>query len=263
MRYLYPDHYQLVIEEKESIYKVQLNIELIMKYCIIDDEPIAHRVIENYCKNLSYLQKAGNCYDVFEAMQFLNNNVVDLIFLDINMPKLSGFDLLKSMQQVPQVIVTSAHQEYALEGYELNVSDYLLKPFSFERFLKAINKVMGQQVITSSPTSTASSEKQKDSFFLKGDKKMHQIHLDDILFIEASGNYTKVFLEEEMIMSHEKISSLEALLPPSGFLRVHKSFIIATSKIQVIEGNRIKIKKHFIPIGQTYRQHIKQLFRSE
>lgn len=230
-----------------------------MKYCIIDDEPIAHRIIEGYCENLTYLQKIGNCYDVFEAMQLMNTHAVDLIFLDINMPKLSGFDLLKTMQQFPKIIVTSAHKEFALEGYELNVSDYLLKPFSFERFLKAMNKVMDYQ----NPISTPSTEKKKASFFLKGDKKKHQIHTDDILFIEAYGNYTKVFLAEEMIISHEKISSLEELLPASDFLRVHKSFIIATNKIKMIEGNRITIREHFVPIGQTYKHSLKQFFRSE
>ena len=226
-----------------------------MKYCIVDDEPIAHQIIEGYCENLPYLQKIGNCYDAFEAIELINNNVVDLIFLDINMPKLSGFDLLKTMQQSPKVIVTSAYKEFALEGYELNVADYLLKPFSFERFLKAMNKVRDN----ATPTITPSPDNKKTSFFLKGDKKMHQIHTDNILFIEAYGNYTKVYLGEEMIISHEKISSLEALLPASHFLRVHKSFIIATNKIKMIEGNRIAIGAHFVPVGQTYKNDLKRL----
>ena len=227
-----------------------------MNYCIIDDEPIAHRIIEGYCKNLPYLQKVGNCYDAFEAMQLLNRHSVDLVFLDINMPKLSGFDLLKTLSQLPKVIVTSAHKEFALEGYELNVSDYLLKPFSFERFLKAMNKVRDDQL---APTLMPTPENKQASFFLKGDKKTHQIHLDNILFVEAYGNYTKVFLAEEMIVSHEKISSLEALLPTTDFLRVHKSFIVAIHKIKLIEGNRIAIGTHQVPIGQTYRSRVNQL----
>ncbi len=230
-----------------------------MKYCIVDDEPIAHRIIEGYCKSLSYLEKTGNCYDAFEAIQLMNNHVVDLIFLDINMPELSGFDLLKTMQKHPKIIVTSAHKEFALEGYELNIYDYLLKPFSFQRFLKAINKVIEPK----NPTPSLLIEKKKTSFFLKGNKKIHQIHIDNILFIEASGNYTKVFLTEEMIISHQKISSLEKLLTSSNFLRVHKSFIIATNKIKVIEGNRITINSHFIPIGQTYKHRLKQFFQNE
>lgn len=230
-----------------------------MKYCIIDDEPIAHRIIEGYCKNLPNLDKIGNCYDAFEGIQLMNNHEVDLIFLDINMPELSGFDLLKTMQKPPKVIVTSAYKEFALEGYELNISDYLLKPFSFERFLKAINKVTNYQ----SPTFIHSPEKKKSSFFLKGDKKTHQIHVDDILFIEAYGNYTKLFLVEEMVISHEKISSLEEFLTSPNFLRVHKSFIIAVDKIKLIEGSRIKIREHFVPIGQTYKHNLKELFGSK
>jgi DNA-binding LytR/AlgR family response regulator len=173
------------------------------------------------------------------------------------MPKLSGFDLLKTMQQFPKVIVTSAHKEFALQGYELNVADYLLKPFSFERFIKAMNKVMDYQNLITSP------EKREGSFFLKGDKKIHQIQTDDILFIEAYGNYTKVFLAEYMIISHEKISSMEVLLPTPDFLRVHKSFIVAINKINIIEGNRIAMGEHFVPIGQTYKHNLKQLFRGE
>ncbi len=230
-----------------------------MKYCIIDDEPIAHRIIEGYCENLTYMQKVGNCYNVFEAMELLNNSDIDLIFLDINMPKLTGFDLLKTMQQLPKVIVTSAHKEFALEGYEFNVSDYLLKPFSFERFIKAINNVMDYENSTLTPIV----ENNKLRFFIKADKKIHQIHADDILFVEAYGNYTKVFLANEMIIAHEKISSLEELLPDSEFIRVHRSFIVATSKIKLIEGNRITIGEHYVPIGQTYRHSLTRIIRRD
>ena len=206
------------------------------KYCIIDDEPIAHRIIEGYCQKLPYLEKVGNCYNAFEAMQLLNQTPVDLIFLDINMPELTGFELLKSMPDPPATIVTSAHKEFALEGYELDISDYLLKPFSFARFLKAMNKTIGVKM---PPTPTPSVGKGNTHFFIKGDKKIHQIKIEDILFVEAYGNYTKIHLEEEMILSHEKISGLEESLPSDEFLRVHKSFIVATKKIKTIEGNRI------------------------
>lgn len=220
------------------------------KYCIIDDEPIAHRVIEGYCEKLPYLEKVGNCYNAFEAMQLLNQTQVDLIFLDINMPELTGFELLKSMPNPPATIVTSAHKEFALEGYELDISDYLLKPFSFARFLKAMNKTIGVKM----PAPPAPSAEQGNThFFIKGDKKIHQIQFEDILFVEAYGNYSKIYLREEMILSHEKISALEESLPADEFLRVHKSFIVATKKIKTIEGNRISIEEHKIPIGQTYK----------
>lgn len=230
-----------------------------MNYCIIDDEPIAHRIIEGYCKNLPYLNKVGNCFDAFEAFQLLNSEHVDVVFLDINMPELSGFDLLKTMKQSPHVIVTSAYKEYAIEGYELNVTDYLLKPFSLPRFLQAMQKVMdGKQSSTSTPTT----DKQL-SFFLKGEKKTHQVHTDDILFIEAYGNYTKFFLAQETIVIHEKISSVEKILPKPDFLRVHKSFIVAGPKIKLIEGNRIKIEDHYVPVGQSYKHNLQQLFKKD
>jgi len=193
-------------------------------------------------------------------MQLLNKKTVDLIFLDINMPKLTGFELLKSLQNPPKVIVTSAHKEFALEGYDLNISDYLLKPFKFERFIRAVNKAIDNQKPSEINSST---EDNSLSFFLKGDKKHHQVHTDDILFIEAYGNYSKVYLNEEMIISHEKISTFENLLPKDNFLLVHKSFIVSSKKIKQIEGNRISINEHLIPVGQTYKNSLKRLFRNE
>ena len=231
-------------------------------YLIIDDEPIAHRIIEKYCDNLPHLKKSGNCFNAFEAMQFLNQEQVDLLFLDINMPKLSGFDFLKTLTNPPKIIVTTAYKEFALEGYELNISDYLLKPFSFERFVKAINKTItntndtkktNNNIAITEPSNNA------DSFFLKSDKKHHQVHFNDILFIEAYGHYCKVFLKDQMILSNDKISSFEASLPDT-FIRTHKSFIVSKSKIQQIEGNRILINEHKIPIGQTYKSQVNSLF---
>lgn len=231
-------------------------------YLIVDDEPIAHRIIENYCENLPYLKKKGNCFNAFEAMQFLNENTVDLLFLDINMPKLSGFEFLKTLSNAPKIIVTTAYKEYALEGYELNVSDYLLKPFSFERFIKAVNKVIDIQGNKKQMPSSSSIENEANaaSFFLTSDKKHHQIHFEDLLFIEAYGHYSKVFLKNEMILVHQKISDFEEQLPKSDFIRTHKSFIVSRSKIQHIEGNRVVIEQHTIPIGQTYKMNISRLF---
>ena len=230
-------------------------------YLIIDDEPIAHRIIEKYCENLPHLEKKGNCYNAFEAMQFLNENALDLLFLDINMPKLSGFDFLKTISNPPKIIVTTAYKEFALEGYELNISDYLLKPFSFERFIKAINKTIDTTENKKSAHILTNTEAELNpiSFFLKGDKKHHQIHFEDLLFIEAYGHYTKVYLKNDMIVSNQKISDFDNLLPKSNFIRIHKSFIVAKNKIKHIEGNRIIINEHKIPIGQTYKGNINKL----
>jgi DNA-binding LytR/AlgR family response regulator len=232
-------------------------------YLIIDDEPIAHRIIEKYCENLPHLEKKGNCYNAFEAMQFINENKVDLLFLDINMPKLSGFDFLKTLSNPPKIIVTTAYKEFALEGYELNISDYLLKPFSFARFIKAINKTIDFTENKKATQIVSSMEREPNaiSFFLKGDKKYHQVHFENILFIEAYGHYTKVYLKNEMIVSNQKISDYDDLLLKSDFIRTHKSFIISKNKIKQIEGNRILIDEHKIPIGQTYKANINILFK--
>mgnify|MGYP001036348286 CR=1 FL=1 len=228
-------------------------------YIIIDDEPIAHSIIETYCENLTILKKVGNCYNAFEAMQALNEQQIDLIFLDINMPKLSGFDFLKTLENPPKIIVTTAYEEFALEGYELNISDYLLKPFSFERFVKAVNKAIKNDAVPKTSTIVASSSP-NDTIFIKGDKKIHQINKDDILYIEAYGNYSKIHLKDKMILSHEKISLLENMFQKENFLRVHKSFIVAINKIKYIEGNRIIIQDHKIPVGQTYKANVKNLY---
>ena len=230
-----------------------------MKYIIVDDEPLAHEVIESFCELLPHLSLEKNCYNAMEAMQYLSNNTVDFMFLDINMPKLTGFDFLRTLTNPPKIIVTTAYKEFALEGYELNVSDYILKPFSFDRLVKAINKAISDVPKPNNVSIAADTKPIKSRLFLKGDKKYHQIHLDDILYIEAYGNYSKVFLKDEMIVSHEKISSFEALIPQENFLRVHKSFIVAIDKIKLIEGNRILIENYKIPIGQTYKGNVNKL----
>ncbi|MDH7446120.1 LytR/AlgR family response regulator transcription factor [Aquimarina sp. 2201CG14-23] len=227
-------------------------------YIIVDDEPIAHRIIERYGNDIPHLELKGKFYNALQAMQFLSTEAVDLMFLDINMPKLKGFEFLKTLSHPPKVIVTTAYKEFALESYELNVCDYLLKPFSFERFVTAVNKVV--PTISRNNTAISSEDKQR-YLFLKGDKKYHRIHIDDILFVEALGNYTKIMLIDETVITHLKISSYEELLS-SDFLRVHKSFIVAIDKINVIEGNRIHIKEHNIPIGTTYKKSVTELLNN-
>lgn len=227
-----------------------------LRYIIVDDEPIAHRVIEEYCKDLSFMQLQINCYDALQALSFLKTHKVDLIFLDINMPKLKGFDFLRTLDHPPQVIVTSAYQEYALEGFELNVCDYLLKPFSFERFLKAVNKAMDLLPATVGKVPIATKSTDMGSLFIKGEKKYHQVMLDDILYIEACGNYSTVSLTQDEIITPEKISDLEKMLASENFIRVHKSFIVSTSKIKEIEGNLIRLGKKSVPIGRVYKMNV-------
>jgi DNA-binding LytR/AlgR family response regulator len=222
-----------------------------IKYIIVDDETASHNIIKDYAGNIPNLSYQESCFNAFEAIEYLNNNTVDLIFLDINMPKLSGFDFLKTLSNPPRIIVTTAYKEFALEGYELNIDDYLLKPFSFQRFIAATNKV--------SDLIKQSGNTDDSSIFLKDNKKHHQVKINDILFTEAYGNYVKIHLNDKMIVTHQTLSSLEEVLPKNQFIRVHKSFIIAKNKIVLIEGNLIHMSGHKIPVGKMYRQNINQL----
>lgn len=229
-----------------------------IKYIIVDDETASHDVIKDYADNLSSLSHQKSCYNAFEAIDYLSKNSVDLIFLDINMPKLTGLDFLKTLSNPPKVIITSAYKEFALEGYELNITDYLLKPFNFNRFVKAINKVQESTAQTSKTVQTTESSEDA-KIFVKEDKKYHQIKLKDILFIEAYGNYVKLHLTNKMIVSHQTLISFTQSLPEDQFIRVHKSFIISIDKIELIEGNRIHIQEHKIPIGKMYKLNVYKL----
>jgi DNA-binding LytR/AlgR family response regulator len=231
-----------------------------IKYIIIDDEHIAHDIIKGYCDILPNMQLMTHCYDAIEALEYLGKNKVDLIFLDLNMPKLKGFEFLKTLSSPPKVIVTTAYSEFALEGYELNVIDYLLKPFSFERFLKAVNKVIGSSV-TTKQSSSEENDTTASQIFLRQNKSYIQVDINSILYIEASGNYTKVVTTDDTITIREKISDMIESLPESGFLQVHKSFAIATTHIKSVEGNRIFIGDNIVPIGKLYKTNIIQLLK--
>lgn len=229
-----------------------------IKYLIVDDEPIAHDIIKRYCDLLPHLQLTKQCYDALEALDYLRTNTVDLIFLDLNMPKLKGFDFLKTLPHKPKIIVTTAYQEYAIEGYELEIVDYLLKPFSFERFLKAVTKITTNNSHKNSQenNSYALSEEQ---IFLHTNKTYLQVNTKDILFIEAEGNYAKFVFETQNILVREKLSDALKKLSPINFIQVHKSFVVSKNKIEKIEGNRISIGKHLIPIGKQYKTNVLSL----
>ena len=231
-----------------------------IKYLIIDDEYLAHDIIKGYCDLLPNMQLMKNCYDALKAIEYLNNSNVDLIFLDLNMPKLKGFEFLKTLASPPKVIVTTAYSEFALEGYELNVSDYLLKPFSFERFLKAVNKTVSSTSITT-PSNIEKKESVSDSVFLRSNKKYVQVAIDTIQYIEAAGNYTKVITSVEVITVREKFSDVFELFSDLDFIQVHKSFAVSKKHIKSIEGNRIFISVHTIPVGKTYKTNIIQLLK--
>lgn len=223
----------------------------ILKCIIIDDEPPARRVLEKYVGDIPFLQLCGKCKNVFEASILLNDNNIDLMFLDISMPRMSGIEFLRTLNNAPDVIITSAYREYAYEGFELNVADYIQKPFSFERFYAAVNKVFEKYNNTKEKIDSKIIE---DICFLKEDKITHKIIISDILYIESVGDYLKIHTLTRTFLIYETLKNFEDLFTEKKFVRVHKSFIVPLVKIDSIEGNMIKIGKQTIPIGSTYRK---------
>lgn len=229
-------------------------------YLIVDDESIAHDIISGYCDMLPNMQLMKNCYDAIEALEYLNEHKVDLIFLDLNMPKLKGFEFLRTLPSPPKIIVTTAYKEYALEGYELNIVDYLLKPFGFERFLTAVNKAFNSTSVQKSAVSHEGNNIRK-TIFLKSDKKYVQVEIDSILYAEAAGNYVKITTLDAVVLIREKISDLIKMLDSDDLMQVHKSFIVSKKHIKSIEGNRIVVGEYNVPIGKTYKSIVNQLLR--
>lgn len=224
---------------------------------IVDDEPLARRVIENYITRLPSLECVQQCANAIEAASYLHSHSVDVMFLDIKMPEMTGLDFLKTLAHPPQVILTTAYSEYALEGYEYSVTDYLLKPIAFERFLKAVNKI---QVSVKHESSTT--ESSDDGFILlKEDKVEHQVPLIQIHYIEGCGNFVRVFIDDREIIVAETMTHMQSRLPEDRFIRVHKSYIISLARIEQIEGNMIRMSGKTIPIGRTYKIHLENILQ--
>jgi len=219
-----------------------------MTCLIIDDEPIARDILRTYISDTPKFTLAGECESAMEALSFLKEQNVDLIFLDINMPKLSGISFLKSLSAPPKVILTTAYSEYALEGYELDVVDYLLKPFSFERFLKAVNKLPAQ------------SDHDTPHVVIKADGKTYRINEKDIIFAESQGDYVTLHTTRERYTFNQTLISFAEQLSASNFLRVHRSYLVSMQQIDYVEGNMIHIKGHNIPIGKAYKDEFKTRF---
>ena len=225
-----------------------------IKAIIIDDEPLARNVIIEYARKITSLSIVGECSDAISAHRLIQDKKADLLFLDINMPKLTGIEFLKTLKNPPLVIFTTAYSEYALDGFELNIIDYLKKPFSFERFCKAYFRAEELLLLKQSVSKTDLVEKQNDFLFVKSDKKTIKVKIADILYIEGLGDYIKLYLTDKKLVTNLSMKKLENLLPPDRFYRIHKSFIISLDKIESIEGNMVKISNTKLPIGNLYRQ---------
>jgi DNA-binding LytR/AlgR family response regulator len=225
---------------------------------IVDDEPMARDVIRRYIEKIPTLKLVGEFGNAIDAMVFLQEHMVDMIFLDIKMPQLSGTEFVRSLRNVPKIIFTTAHKEFAYEGFELDVIDYLLKPIRFDRFLRAVNKAFPQrqqEIETHGKILNEESRTPTSFIYLRVDRKMIRVLLSDILYIESDKDYVKVFTEKGFIITRQTISSVEVMLPESQFIRIHRSYIISLTKLKSFTAETVEIGNKEIPIGKIYRNN--------
>ena len=225
--------------------------------CItVDDEPLALSLLEDFIGKIPFLKHLKSCKNAFEALDIIQKEKVDLIFLDINMPDITGIDLVKNLDNKPLVIFTTAYSDYAVQGFELNAIDYLVKPFLFERFFKAANKAYELFNLHNKNQNNASKIDNKidDYIFVKADYSSVKIYLKDILFVEGLKDYIKIHIKDKRILTLITMKKIEEKLPSSMFIRVHRSYIVAIDKIESIQRNRIVINEKWIPIGNSYKE---------
>jgi len=226
-----------------------------MKCLVLDDEPLAIELLQKYIEKVEGLQLIKSCRNVMDALPYLQNRQVDLLFLDIQMPKITGIELLKSLSFRPQIILTTAYRDYAIEAFDLDVTDYLLKPITFERFLQSVSKVMGQKLNTpfTEPDYQLLHSFNESYIYLREEREMVKVYLKDIIYIESLRDYVRVKTTMGQIITYNKISYLEQKLPENKFIRVHRSFIIALEKVSTFTPATIRIADFSIPIGRNYK----------
>jgi len=221
-----------------------------IKCIVTDDEPFARKGLQGYIEQIDFLELKGVCENAIELNSLLKKAPADLLFLDIEMPYVTGIDFLKNITDAPKVIFTTAYEKYALQGFELEVLDYLLKPISFDRFLRAANKAFdyfrGQQTPAAG----------EDYIFVKADSKLEKIHFADILFIEALENYVAIYTREKKVITHLTLKMIQEKLPPGSFIQPHKSYVVAIGKINSIEGNILHVLHHQVPISKYQKEEI-------
>ena len=228
------------------------------KCLIIDDEPLARDLIRNHIEKLDNFEIVAECGDAMKALQELRDQQVDLMFLDIQMPQITGLEFLKILKNPPKVIITTAYREYALDGFELDVVDYLLKPITFERFLKSVNKYYQ---ITQDDIQNSNIEPQKYSheetfIYVKENKRVIKVHLSDILYVEGLSEYVQIYTDKKKIITKLSMTGLEEKLPSNGFLRIHKSFIVSLSKVEAFTSHTIEVPGKELPIGRSYKSTV-------
>jgi DNA-binding LytR/AlgR family response regulator len=235
-----------------------------MKCIALDDEPLALNVIEGFCKKIAYISSFTRCSNAVDAVKVLYSNDIDLIFLDIQMPGITGLEFIKTLPKAPLIIFTTAYSHYALEGFELNAVDYLLKPFSFERFLKAVNKAY--ELVLYKRTRNVSAPliqlpAEPDYIMIKVEYDMVKLNLNDIEYVEGLKDYVKIFNGNRLLLTKSTMKNMEQKLPSGKFIRVHKSYIVAISKINAINNNRVVIGEKKIPIGNQYKKEFFEMLK--
>ena len=235
-----------------------------IKCAIIDDEFLARKYLKDYVSKIDFLELVGDFNSPLKVMQQINNLEIDLLFLDIRMPDITGLDFLRSLKKQPYVILTTAYSEYALEGFELNVVDYLLKPFPFDRFLNAVNKVaeivQNKENLPESQVEKTETQHHEEYMVVKADRKLYKINYDDLLFIEGQKAYVTYHTIKSKITAIGTLRDLEQTLPQKRFIRVHKSYIVSVKHIEILEGNQIIIGEKYLPIGKSYKQNVNDIF---
>ncbi|MBL7825214.1 MAG: response regulator transcription factor [Saprospiraceae bacterium] len=237
-----------------------------LKVIIVDDEPLALDVLETYISQMPQLELMKRCSNALEANDALKTYDVDLMFLDIQMPQLTGVDFVKTLQNPPMVIFTTAYPNYAIQGFDLNALDYLLKPISIDRFMKAVNKAIEQKELSNhdhSPAVATANNEGLDFFFVKADKKLVKVNFEDIIYIEGLKDYVIIRLNHGRVITLQTMKSLEDRLPKNRFKRIHRSYIVALDKIMAIEGNMVEVQEKdrpkLLPIGKNYRDELLDL----
>ncbi len=236
-----------------------------IRCAVIDDEALARKYMKDYVSKVPFLELVGDYNSPLKVMPLIQDGKVDLLFLDIQMPDISGLDFLKSLDRKPYVVFTTAYREYALEGYDLDVVDYLLKPISFDRFLKATNKVHAkiQDKTSDQPAPLDDSNYHANFIIIRADRKHYKINYDDLIFIEGQRSYVTFHTSSKRITALASLKDLEEKLPENQFLRIHKSYIVSKKQIDALEGNQIEIGGKKIPIGKSYKADVVKLFGIE
>lgn len=237
-------------------------IHMPIKCIIVDDEPLARDVVRRYIQMIPALKLTAEFGNAIDASMFLQEQSVDMIFLDIKMPQLSGVEFVRSLRNVPKIIFTTAHKDYAHEGFELDATDYLLKPIRFDRFLKAVNKALPQKQQELETHGINNGEKSNPAIsfiYLRAERKIKKVPLDDIIYIESDRDYVKVFIENGYIITRQTIASLEAMLSESQFVRIHRSYIVSVSKLKSFTNETVEIGNKELPIGKLYRNNFLKL----